>query len=70
MDDEIEAAFVAGAVSALRKRAQRQAKLAAEGTAVGDRGAVIRTGEGALAARLAVALEDAAAELEGGVAHG
>ena len=53
--DEIEAAIKAGAVSALRRRADRQTQLASEGTTVGERGAVIRSGEATIAVRLAAA---------------
>jgi hypothetical protein len=62
--DDLETAIRAGAVAALRRRAARQAKLAAEGTTVGDRGALIRTGEAAISLRISATLGDLAAELE------
>jgi hypothetical protein len=67
MTDDIEAAFVAGTVVALRRRAQRQAQIAADGTAVGKRNATIRQGEAAIAERLARVLNELANEFEGGV---
>jgi hypothetical protein len=63
--DSLESAFLAGAVAALRRRADRQGKLAKEGTTIGERGVVFRTGEGALADRLSVVLSQLAAEFEG-----
>ena len=62
--DEIEAAVRAGAVSALRRRAERQRKLAADWTVTGANGVRIVAGEGRIAERIAAALEQAADELE------
>jgi hypothetical protein len=60
--DLLEAELLAGAAAALRKRAQRQAQLAAAGTTRGDRG--VRTGEAAIASRLADAFSQLAREFE------
>ena len=62
--DPIESAFLAGAVTALRRRAARQARIAEDGTTSGERNAVIRQGESAVALRLALALNELADELE------
>jgi hypothetical protein len=64
--DPIESAFLAGAVRALRRRAARQARIAAAWSTLGERGAVIRQGESAIALRVAQALSELAAELEQG----
>jgi hypothetical protein len=64
--DDIETAFRAGAVAALRRRAARQAELAADGTTASERGVIFRTGEGVLASRLAAVLTVLADELERG----
>jgi hypothetical protein len=64
MPDEIEAEFRAAAVSALRRRAERQRKLAADWTVTGENGVRIMSGEGAIALRIATALDQAADELE------
>lgn len=64
MADVLEAQILAGAAAALRRRAARQAQLAADGTIAGERGAIIQRGEAVLAARLASAFSDLAAELE------
>jgi hypothetical protein len=64
--DEIDAAMHAGAVRALRRRAARQEKIAESWTSRGARGVNIRTGEGAIAARLATTLAAIADELEAG----
>jgi pantothenate synthetase len=64
--DEIETAIFAGAVRALRRRAARQAKIAKDGAAIGERNVVIRQGESAIAARLATTLTALADELEAG----
>lgn len=61
----VETEIRAGAVSALRRRAARQAELARAETARTEGGVSIRTGEGAIAARLAKALAALADELEG-----
>ena len=55
--DPIESAFRAGAVSALRRRAARQARIAADGR---------QGGESAVALRIAQALNELADELERG----
>jgi hypothetical protein len=53
--DDLETAIAAGAVTALRRRAARQTELARLGTVEPDKtpGVYIRTGEAALADRLA-----------------
>jgi hypothetical protein len=66
MADDIEDHILAGAVTALRRRASRQAQLAANGTIIGERGVIFRTGEGVLASRLAIVLTVLAEELERG----
>jgi hypothetical protein len=63
--DPLQAAMLRGAALALRRRAKRQAKIAKEGTTIGERGVVFRTGEGVLADRLSVVLSQLAAEFEG-----
>jgi hypothetical protein len=64
MADAIEAAIVAGAIAALRRRADRQRAIAKGWTAHGERGAIVVAGEGRVADRIAAALEAAADELE------
>jgi hypothetical protein len=64
--DPFEDAVCAGAVRALRRRAARQAAIAESWTARGARGAIIRQGEAAIALRIALALEETAAEIEQG----
>ena len=66
MADDLETAIAAGAVVALRRRAARQTELALLGTVESDktRGVFIRTGEAALADRLASAWAALAQELE------
>jgi hypothetical protein len=64
--DPFEDAICAGAVRALRRRAARQAKIAKDGTSIGERNVVIRQGESAIAARLATTLAALADELEAG----
>jgi hypothetical protein len=64
--DPIESTFLAGAITALRRRAARQARIAADGTTNGSRNAVIRQGESAVALRVAHALNELADELERG----
>jgi hypothetical protein len=56
-DDPIESAFRAGAIAALRRRAARQARIAADGR---------QGGESAVALRIAQALNELADELERG----
>ena len=55
MADDLETAIAAGAVTALRRRAVRLTELARLGTVESDKtpGVYIRTGEAALADRLA-----------------
>jgi|HubBroStandDraft_1064217.scaffolds.fasta_scaffold325953_2 hypothetical protein len=62
--DPLEAEFLAGAASALRRRADRQARISADGTTFGDRGVSVRTGEAAIADRLSAVLSALAAEFE------
>jgi hypothetical protein len=62
--DELETAIAAGAVTALRRRAARQTELARLGTVESDTGVFIRTGEAALADRLANAWAALAQEME------
>ena len=64
--DPIELAILAGAVTVLRRRAQRQARIAADGTTIGERNTIIRQGEAAIALRIAAALGETADELEQG----
>jgi hypothetical protein len=63
--DPFETAILHGAALALRRRAERQAKIAKEGTTIGERGVVFRTGEGVLADRLSMVLSQLAEEFEG-----
>jgi hypothetical protein len=62
--NDIELAILGAAAATLRRRAQRQARIAQAGTTVGDRGAIIRGGEEAIAQRIAVALNSLADEFE------
>jgi hypothetical protein len=64
--DDIELAFRAGAIAALRRRAERQAAVGALGTvaAKGHPDVLIVAGEAAVAARLAEAFAALADELE------
>jgi hypothetical protein len=64
--DAIEEAIVAGAIAAMKRRAQRQRKIAEAWTAHGERGTVVVSGEGRIAERIAAALEGAADEIERG----
>jgi hypothetical protein len=66
MAEDIEADIHAGAIAALRRRAQRQRKIAEAWTAHGERGTVVVSGEGRIAERIAAALEAAADEIERG----
>jgi hypothetical protein len=66
MIDEIEEAVVAGAVLALRRRAQRQRAISESWTERGVRGVIVRTGEAAIALRIALALEETAVDIEQG----
>jgi hypothetical protein len=63
--DPLEVDMMHGAALALRKRAERQAKIAEAGKTLGDRGVVIMTGAAVLADRLSTVLAELAAELEG-----
>jgi hypothetical protein len=62
--DDLDASIRAGAATALRRRAARQAQIATNWTTVGERGAVIRSGEAGIAVRISAALGDLAAELK------
>jgi hypothetical protein len=62
--EPLEREFIAGAISAIRRRAERQAQTAKFGTVIGERDAVIRTGEAAVAVRLAEALGTIADDLD------
>jgi hypothetical protein len=64
MADALEADIVAGAVAALRRRAARQRKRAADWTTTTETGVRIVAGEGVIALRLAEALDQAANEIE------
>lgn len=66
MADDLETAIAAGAVTALRRRASRQTELARLGTVESEKTPVvfIRTGEAALAVRLASAWTVLAQEME------
>jgi hypothetical protein len=62
--DPLAADMFSGAAAALRRRADRQAKIAKAGTTRGDRGVSVRTGEAAIAARLAAVFSKLAHEFE------
>jgi hypothetical protein len=62
--EAMDAAFLTGAVSALRRRAASQTAKAREGIAVTEAGIVIRTGESAIANRIAEVLAAIADEFE------
>jgi hypothetical protein len=62
--DPFEDAVRLGAIAALRRRAQRQRALSESWTARGERGVIVRAGEGAIALRIADALDEAAHEIE------
>jgi hypothetical protein len=62
--DAWEAELLLGTVLALRRRADRQAKRAQDGTAHADDGSPIMTGEAAIAARVSLTLSQLAAEFE------
>ncbi len=64
--DLIGCAFLAGAITALRRRADRQRAIAKGWTVDGERGTVVVSGEGSIAERIAAALDQAADELEQG----
>jgi hypothetical protein len=56
--------FEAGAIAALRRRAARQRAIAETWTIRAEKGVVIRSGEAAIAERIAVAFDQAADEPE------
>jgi hypothetical protein len=62
--DPREAEMMRGAALALRRRADRQAKLAEDGTATAEDGSRILTGEAAIATRVSMTLAELAAEFE------
>ena len=62
--DPVETAMLRGAALVLRRRAERQAQLAVNGTTGAERGAVICSGEAAIALRLAATLGALADEFE------
>jgi hypothetical protein len=62
--EPFEADIMRWAALALRRRAERQAKIAADGTTLEDRGVSIGTGEAAIADRLASVLAELATEFE------
>ena len=64
MDDQIERDIIDGAVTALRRRAERQRKIADAWTVHNERGVIVRSGEASVALRIAAALTEAADELE------
>jgi hypothetical protein len=66
MADAIEEAIVAGAIAALRRRADRQRAIAKGWTVHGERGTIVVAGEGRVAGQIAAALEAAADEIERG----
>jgi hypothetical protein len=62
--DPFENAVCAGAVAALRRRAKRQRAIADSWTVHGARGVIVRSGEAAIALRIADALDQAADAIE------
>jgi hypothetical protein len=62
--DPLRTAMLRGASRALRRRAARQMRIAADGTTVGERGAIICSGEPVIARRLAATLNQLAHEIE------
>jgi hypothetical protein len=64
MIEALEADMMLGAVTALRRRAERQRKIAADWTVRGENGVVVKAGEGVIAERIATALDELAAEFE------
>ena len=64
MDEEFQAAIIAGARRALRRRADRQRAIADGWTVHGASGVIIRSGEASIAMRIAEALDQAADDLE------
>jgi hypothetical protein len=64
MIDALEADMMRGAIAALRRRAERQRKVASDWTVNGENGVRILSVEGRIAERIAVALDQAADEFE------
>jgi hypothetical protein len=64
--DELEDGFRTGAALALRRRASRQRQRATDWTVIGAKGERITSGEGAIALRIAEALDQVADEIERG----
>jgi hypothetical protein len=64
MTDAVEEAIVAGAIAALRRRADRQRAIAKSWTVHDERGSIVVAGEGRVAERIAEALGQAAEEIE------
>jgi excisionase family DNA binding protein len=62
--DPEETEMLRDAAAALRRRADRQAKMAKDGTAIGEDGSQILTGAAAIAVRVSTALSKLAAEFE------
>jgi hypothetical protein len=62
--DPCEIEMVRGAALALRRRADRQARMAENGTAHAEDGSRILTGEAAIATRVSMTLAELAAEFE------
>jgi hypothetical protein len=62
--DPVEIEFMTGAATALRRRADRQARMAEDGTATAEDGSRILTGEAAIATRVSMTLAELAAEFE------
>lgn len=63
-DDDLESAMLSAAAASLRRRADRQRKIAADWTITTEGGVAIKGGEAAIAGRIAGALEAVAAEFE------
>jgi hypothetical protein len=62
--DPWEADLLRGAALALRRRADRQARMAEDGTAHADDGSPIRPGEAAIAVRVSLTLAQLATDFE------
>jgi hypothetical protein len=62
--DPFADAMCAGAIAALRRRAQRQRAISESWTVRGARGVIVRTGEAAVAMRISEALDQAADVIE------
>jgi hypothetical protein len=65
MADDLETAIRAGAIAALRRRAERQRQRASEWTVDGENGVRVVAGEGRIAERIAAALYEAADAIAG-----